>query len=357
MLALSIGFSLVLAEGILRLLPMPVVQRIRSQQEARGQRREAHPPGLYRLHPRIGWTLTPGFSGPFRGPDFEIRVQANPEGLRDRPFAQGPSDSFRILGLGDSFAFGWGVAYDEGFLKVLERRLNEASPLEFEVINGGIPGYGTYEALQLLRWVGLDYEPDLVVLAFYEGNDYRNNGDAPRDRVIVDGQLRDATPPPTLVQGLLNRSVLASLVAAKASGLAQKRRFGADVLRTKELVGELVAELKQRGVPFAFLMIPDQDPEVYTRPPLLQTYDRLARGLSPVEARLELEAVCRAAGVPYIQLSSRFEGEGADLRLADTHLNRDGHAEAAGELLVALRSAGLLPSDPPTEEDSEDVPQ
>ena len=84
--------------------------------------------------------------------------------------------TFRILGLGDSFAFGWGVPVEASFFKRLEALLDGShSGVTHEVVNAGIPGYGTYEALHLLRSVGRRYEPDLVILAFYEGNDYLNN--------------------------------------------------------------------------------------------------------------------------------------------------------------------------------------
>lgn len=344
LLVLSIGFSLVMAEVILRLLPLPIVQRIRSRQQAQVGRREAHPPGLYRLDPEVGWTLAPGFSGRFIGTDFDIGVEANPDGLRNRAVGDRAPDTYRILGLGDSFAFGWGVENEDSLFKALERGLNKDSRLSYEVINAGIPGYGTHEALQLLRAVGLDYEPDLVILAFYEGNDYRNNGDSPRRRVIEDGYLREAARASTPARSVLERSVLAGLVSAKASGLVQKRRFRSDVRKTGELLQTMMSVLAAKGVAFAVLLIPDQDPEVYSRPALLRAYDRLAMGTTPLEARQELRAVCEAAHVPYIQLSARFEGASSDLRLEDTHLNSRGHEAAADELLVGLQAADLLGS-------------
>jgi hypothetical protein len=327
------------AEGLLRLLPLASVQRLQSRQQARPGARAPHPRGLYRLHPVVGWTLAPGYAGRFEGGDFAIAVAASADGLRDRDFGPKPPGTVRILGLGDSFAFGWGVESDESLFKVLEKRLDAAAPGRYEVVNAGIPGFGTYESLQMLHWLAPRYDPDLVVLAFYEGNDYHNNGDAPRVRVIEDGYLRDA---PASAGGpwrtLRGKSVLAALADAGLSGLARKRRFASDVARTRALLGEMKASLDARGAPLVVLFIPDQDPESYRRPAPLRAYDRLASGLGAGEARQALRAYCGDHGIAWCALSARFEGEDARLRLADTHFNARGHAEAAGELLTCLRA-------------------
>lgn len=344
--AASVALSLAAAEAVLRLLPLTAVQRIRSRQQAQGGQSEVHPRGLYRLHPLIGWTLAPGFSGRFPGADFDVEVDANGDGLRDRTFGARPPGTRRILGLGDSFAFGWGVENGESLFKVLERRLNESGPDRYEAVNAGIPGFGTYEELQLLRSIGLRYEPDLVAVAFYEGNDYQNNGEAPRRRLIEDGYLRDAPRGGGLGRALVRRSVVAGLVDAAVGGFARKRHFRSDVARTKDLLADMKSLLAARRIPLLFVFIPDQDPEVYRRPRVLRAYDRLAVGTTPNQAREDLRAHCAARGIAYCQLSSRFEAapESAELRLKDTHLNRRGHEAAADEVAACVRDlVGLHP--------------
>src|SRR3989338_1193062 len=66
-----------IAELTLRVAPIPAIQRVRMQQAVSRPEEEVHPRGLYTLHPQIGWTLTPGFSGRFRKADFDISVQAS----------------------------------------------------------------------------------------------------------------------------------------------------------------------------------------------------------------------------------------------------------------------------------------
>lgn len=334
-------FSLALAEGALRLLPVSG-DRIRARQEAQLGSREIHPRGLYRLDPRIGWALQPGFSSRFRGDDFDVQVKVNPEGLRDRAFPAKPLGTVRLLGLGDSFAFGWGVESHESFLKVLERLLRREDGTSIEVVNAGIPGFGTYEELQLLRAIGLRYEPDLVLLAFYEGNDHQNNGEAPRHRAIEDGYLRDAPRGSGAGRWFLSNSALLGLADASIAGFESKRQLRADVARTERLLGEMKSLLEEKGIPLVLLLIPDQDPDFYGRSALLREYDRLASGMTSAQARSRIRGFCAARGVPYCQLSSRFEGVSSGLRLKDTHFNRAGHALAAEELLACLREQGAL---------------
>jgi lysophospholipase L1-like esterase len=74
----------------------------------------------------------------------------------------------KILILGDSVTFGFGVACEETFPWLLEAILNHSGLPEnepVEVINSGVSGYSTYNELQLYRGRGRQSDPDLVVLA------------------------------------------------------------------------------------------------------------------------------------------------------------------------------------------------
>jgi lysophospholipase L1-like esterase len=107
------------------------------------------------------------------------RVTTNERGLRmDRSVvAPKPDDLRRVLVMGDSFVFGVGVNNSHTFPARLEQRLNktagEALP-RFEVVNAGCPGWGTENALAFYRKVGVELDPDLVVVCFYR-NDLKDN--------------------------------------------------------------------------------------------------------------------------------------------------------------------------------------
>lgn len=92
-----------------------------------------------------------------------------------------PKQTFRILVLGDSITFGWGVKKEEAFPQRLEDMLNNSSSeIKFEVINFGFAGMNTIYELELLtsrglnpetwrpdaRYRGLAYQPDLILLEY-----------------------------------------------------------------------------------------------------------------------------------------------------------------------------------------------
>jgi len=68
-----------------------------------------------------------------------------------------------LVCLGDSLTEGYGVAPEESYPSVLERRLREDG-LEVRVVNAGISGSTSASGLSRLRWQ-LRAEPDLLLLA------------------------------------------------------------------------------------------------------------------------------------------------------------------------------------------------
>jgi hypothetical protein len=97
----------------------------------------------------------------------------NSQGLRDYEYPRRKEPgTFRIVGVGDSSLFGWGVPFEDSGLKVLERRLNEKFNWQkFEVINFAVPGYNTAMEAETFVQRCLEYAPDLVLLNF-NTNDY-----------------------------------------------------------------------------------------------------------------------------------------------------------------------------------------
>lgn len=76
-----------------------------------------------------------------------------------------PAKCVRIIGLGDSGIFGWGVNQGQDCLTVLESNLNvRADGKQYEVLNFGVPGYNSQLEVQMLVNRGLAYHPDIVVV-------------------------------------------------------------------------------------------------------------------------------------------------------------------------------------------------
>lgn len=118
---------------------------------------------------RLVYELSPGL----QGVRFEGReLTTNHLGLRGPELSIAkPEGTLRLLGIGDSVLFGWGVELEESYLARLGRRLEESHPqVRWEVINAGVPGYNTVMEVEALERKGLALDPDVVVLGFV-GND------------------------------------------------------------------------------------------------------------------------------------------------------------------------------------------
>ena len=106
-------------------------------------------------------------------------VELNAEGARDVDHAVAkPGGVHRVLVLGDSYAAAFEVEREQAFWAVMETKLGACPALagrEIEVLNLSKRGFGTADELLVWRKLGVKYTPDQVVLAFYTGNDFRNN--------------------------------------------------------------------------------------------------------------------------------------------------------------------------------------
>jgi hypothetical protein len=141
-------------------------------------RSEWEVPPLSKLDPIVGATLNPRAEGWFMSEGLAY-ITINDEGFRDRNHAVAKdADVVRIVVLGDSFAEALQVPQENTFWSVLERRLTDCPALRrrrVEALNFGVSGYGTTQELLIYRHFARKYRPDIVLLAFYIGNDLRDN--------------------------------------------------------------------------------------------------------------------------------------------------------------------------------------
>ena len=125
-----------------------------------------------------GSRLRPGTEGWTRA-EGGAHVKVNSRGLRDREHAMPkPPGVYRIAVLGDSYAEALQVELEETFWWLLAQRLQACAfqpGKRIEAVNFGVSGHGTAQQLLTLRHRAWDYSPDLVLLAFFPGNDVRNN--------------------------------------------------------------------------------------------------------------------------------------------------------------------------------------
>ena len=135
-------------------------------------------PPFYRFDANTGTSHRPNAEGWYEREDL-IRIRINSNGLRgpEIPIAK-PPGVFRVVVLGDSFAEGFQVTYEARFSKVMEEAIaSSCAPpgRRVEVLNFGVSGYGQARELLMLRHYAKAYAPDLVLVLFHGGNDFRNN--------------------------------------------------------------------------------------------------------------------------------------------------------------------------------------
>ena len=128
-----------------------------------------------RTKPYAGYGNRPGLSFDHRTNEFHAHYYVNQAGFRvprpDVEYTQAkPSDTYRIMLLGPSFAYGWGVDYELSFAGLLPRLLQErgfAGGKKIELINAGIPSMPVAPQLAWFERVGKRYAPDLVIQFVY----------------------------------------------------------------------------------------------------------------------------------------------------------------------------------------------
>lgn len=151
------------------------------------------------------WVQRTGLDTVFEG----VPLRTNSLGFRGGE--PGPKKRKRIIVMGASPSFGWGVEEARTYPALLARELADAGK-DAEVINASVIGYSSWQGARLLERRVLAQEPDVVVFA-YGVNDvdrYRFF----RSQPLADADLPAAGPLPVAVSNLLARSVFVKAYAA-----------------------------------------------------------------------------------------------------------------------------------------------
>ncbi len=96
-----------------------------------------------------------------------VPVSINSYGLRgDEIEVPKPANTFRIVGVGDSITFGYGIRLEDTFLKILEKRLNESASAEtrYEVLNAGVEGTGLDYYYHFVSERAPALQPDMILI-------------------------------------------------------------------------------------------------------------------------------------------------------------------------------------------------
>jgi lysophospholipase L1-like esterase len=128
---------------------------------------------LFMTDERIGYRLRPGASARLATVEFETDIHINEAGVRDDEIRPKPAHERRVLVLGDSMVMAVQVPFEQTFGQLLQHRLNQVrpGPERIRVINAGVQGYGPVEQYLFFHHVAADFEPDVVLVVTFVGND------------------------------------------------------------------------------------------------------------------------------------------------------------------------------------------
>lgn len=324
---------------------------------------EAHPEFGRRNRPGAGWKKTA---------EYTSWVEINSKGLRgpEIDYAKPPGER-RILVLGDSFTFAEQVNQDETFVQRLEDRLREELGLAVSVLNGGSNGWATANELVYLAKEGHRFQPDVVVTAFYLGNDVSDNYRrvaTMRDAQAADLALRGADafegPRRVLRQSMLY-TALESGVLVKLPGWQEPTQSDASVRRaprtqteaeeawqiTASLLDRTRDVVENRGARYVLMVIPAAD-VVATGRPRDRSDDGEDNNLDEVlpgfdDPHATLERLAAPLNIATVDLLPAMKRQAARSRTRlyyrqNAHFTAAGHAVAAKELGDFLIERGWL---------------
>ncbi len=258
----------------------------------------------------------------------------NSRGYRDgeRDLAKRPGTR-RLLSLGDSFAWGAGIQWDDTYAQRLARTLPRRRGEPWEVVQLALPGMTTVDQASQLHEEGLAYAPDVVLLG-YVLNDSEDPEAAEARRARDWAEEKQEKHEPRL----LDASALFRVVSARLHATAENRRRVAGYLSMYRpqapgwVAGQKALKLMggrctERGIPLVVAIFP-----LFGQP--------LDRSYPFAAIHAQVAQAASAAGAKVVDLYPAYAGLRWDVLVvdgaSDEHPNEIAHRIAADVLRKAL---------------------
>ncbi len=158
-LIISLGVSLVVAEWVLSYQRQVFTKMISGSEKME--------PGMILYDAKLGWKLSPYWSGKHQHYDYDVQYNINRKGFR-APAVTLENTNYAIVG--DSFSFGLGVNDEETFTAIL----NASATQKNNFYNFSVPGYSTDQQLLLIDNVKHQISKNVLLVVFL-GNDVFDN--------------------------------------------------------------------------------------------------------------------------------------------------------------------------------------
>jgi lysophospholipase L1-like esterase len=276
--------------------------------------------------PVLVYKHTPGLVRTYQG----VRVSINELGMRDRSLGKKQEGEFRILLLGDSVTFGWGVPIEATFGRKLETKLAAQLGRPVRTINAGVGGYNTVQEYAVLRAYADIVKPDAVIL-LYVRNDIQPN-DPPFDpwsQLSLQGKSLPEAMTILLGKSWLYRLAHFSLLYSRRYGTASLDKNARGLRESMDALAAIAAFCRARNIGFVtFYYRSMRDPwgelssALFSKIQLLgQTYHFSVADVGPWWGDTNIRSVTNST--------------------VDVHPNERGHEILAAGMLNFLMTHGL----------------
>lgn len=121
--------------------------------------------------PKYGVMLAPDYKENISRAEYNFSFQTNSMGFRS-PLAFGNFSNIKVMLLGDSMMFGWGLKETETIGANLQKKNQDSS---LKVFNYAVPGTNTIHALNIGRNFSDSLNPSHIILSIFTGNDILPN--------------------------------------------------------------------------------------------------------------------------------------------------------------------------------------
>lgn len=305
-------------------------------------------------HPILGWFPEKNKTALLETSYVRVEVHTNSQGLRGtREYAdQKPQRGTRLLALGDSFTFGFGVEDEQVFTHRLEESFTS-----LEVPNFGVAGYGIDQVLMLYRQIAKKYEADYVLINVFPEMFWRatrsftaggyakpyfrldektdhlllKNVPVPKPYEMKTGQFPDLFHESPL-ERFLSHSLLYRLVQIRLIRLSRKLHLidpdlSPDWILGRRILLQLAREAQISGMQPVIVIIP---PEHWVRSP------------EKNQPRRSLLRFAERNQLPLLDLTDAFYEAGRQSQVTDYYIEGDWHWTARGHDLAAREIARFM---------------
>jgi lysophospholipase L1-like esterase len=173
----------------------------------------------------------------FQTPEFAFTTTTNSLGFRDREFSEEKTARTRIVALGDSFTYGWGVEAEQSWPRMLEQRLR-SSGLDVEVLNLGQPGASPRTYAEIAEKGIPQLHPDIVIVGVLQGDDLAQMDLQPISVVIQSREAPNALSRHDRLHRIVGRlypnflRIIDDRAASSAAALTDEWKRQAQLFRT-----------------------------------------------------------------------------------------------------------------------------